>query len=93
MARHYQKDEFAGEILVAEKGDVVYEGAFGMADHGTGRLYTTDTRSCLASLSKPITATAIMMLVEQTLLSYDDPCRRFFQDSRTLWAQSRSGIC
>jgi len=77
MARHYQKDEFAGEILVAEKGDVVYEGAFGMADHGTGRPYTTDTRSCLASLSKPITATAIMMLVEQTLLSYDDPLSTF----------------
>ena len=32
-----------------------------------------DTRSCLASLSKPITATAIMMLAERRRLMYDDP--------------------
>ena len=54
MVRLHQKEEFTGEILVADRGHVVFEGAFGTADHGTGRPYTTDTRSCLASLSNHV---------------------------------------
>jgi CubicO group peptidase (beta-lactamase class C family) len=77
MARLHRQNEFTGEILVAEKGHVIYAGAFGPADRSTGQPYTTDTRSCLASLSKPITATAIMMLAEQSRLTYDDPLATF----------------
>ena len=62
---------------MAEKGNVLYEGAFGLADRNTGRPYTTETRSCLASLSKPFTATAIMMLVEQQRLTYGDSLSKF----------------
>ena len=77
MTRLHAQSLFTGEILVAEKGRVIYEGAFGVADPGTGRPYTTNTPSCLASLSKPITAVAIMMLAEQRLLTYDAPLSRF----------------
>ena len=77
MARRHEENAFTGEILVAEKGQVIYAGAFGQADRSTGQPYTTDTRSCLASLSKPITATAIMMLAEQSRLTYDDPLAMF----------------
>ena len=42
-----------------------------------GQPYTTHTPSCLASLSKPITAVAIMMLAEQRRLTYDAPLSRF----------------
>lgn len=77
MARLHAQGLFTGEILVAEKGHVIYEGAFGRADRGTGRLYTTTTPSCLASLSKPITAVAIMMLAEQGVLTYDAPLSRY----------------
>jgi CubicO group peptidase (beta-lactamase class C family) len=75
--RLHEQHLFTGEVLVAEKGNVIYEGAFGVADRSTGRTYTTDTRSCLASLSKPITAAAIMMLAEQHRLTYDDPLSKF----------------
>ena len=77
MTRLHEQHEFIGEVLVAEKGNVIYEGAFGVADRSTGRPYTTETRSCLASLSKPITAAAIMMLAEQHRLTYDDPLSKF----------------
>jgi len=73
----HERNEFTGEVLVARRGTVIYQGAFGVADRRSGRPYTTDTRSCLASLSKPITATAIMMLVEQQRLAYDDPLSKF----------------
>jgi CubicO group peptidase (beta-lactamase class C family) len=77
MTRLHAQSLFIGEILVAEKGRVLYEGAFGVADPGTGQPYTTKTPSCLASLSKPITAVAIMMLAEQRRLTYDAPLSKF----------------
>lgn len=72
MTELHERGQFKGEILVARQGNIVYRGAFGAADPGTGRAYTPDTPSCLASLSKPLTAVAIMMLAEQRRLTYDD---------------------
>jgi CubicO group peptidase (beta-lactamase class C family) len=77
MTRLHEQHQFIGEVIVAGKGTVIYEGAFGVADRRTGRPYTTDTRSCLASVSKPITATAMMMLADRHRLTYDDPMSKF----------------
>jgi CubicO group peptidase (beta-lactamase class C family) len=77
VAQLHERSLFTGELLVARQGEIIYEGAFGVADPRTGRLYTTHTPSCLASLSKPITAVAVMMLAEQGLLTYDAPMSRF----------------
>ena len=77
MTQLHERHLFTGEVLAAAKGNVIYEGAFGVADRSTGRSYTTETRACLASLSKPITATAIMMLAEQHRLTYDDRLSKF----------------
>jgi len=77
MTQLHERHLFTGEVLAAVKGNVIYEGAFGVADRSTGRSYATGTRSCLASLSKPITATAIMMLAEQHRLTYADPLSKF----------------
>jgi CubicO group peptidase (beta-lactamase class C family) len=41
MTRLHDQQLFTGELLVAEKGSVIYEGAFGAADRRTGRPYTT----------------------------------------------------
>lgn len=73
FARRHKQRLFDGEALVAERGVVVYRGAFGLADRDAKRPYTTDTRSCLASLSKPITAVAVMMLAEAGLVTFDTP--------------------
>jgi CubicO group peptidase (beta-lactamase class C family) len=73
MAQLHERHLFTGEILVAEKGGVIYEGGFGVANVLASRPYTSQTPSCLASLSKPITAVAIMMLAERHLLTYDAP--------------------
>lgn len=77
MTQLHERRLFTGEVLVAERGRVLYAGGFGVADLRTGRPYTTSTASCLASLSKPITALAVMMLAEQRLLSYDDRLSKF----------------
>lgn len=77
MARYHARHAFTGEVLVARNGVPIYQGGFGAADLVTGTPYTTNTRSCLASLSKPITATAVMMLADQNRLTYDQPLSEF----------------
>jgi CubicO group peptidase (beta-lactamase class C family) len=77
MTELHERRMFTGAILVAAKGSVIYTGGFGLADRSTKHPYTPDTRSCLASLSKPITATAVMMLAEKRELNYDDTLGRF----------------
>jgi CubicO group peptidase (beta-lactamase class C family) len=72
FARRHEQRLFDGEALVAERGVVIYRGAFGLADRDAGRPYTPETRSCLASLSKPITAVAVMMLAEKGLLTFEN---------------------
>ncbi len=69
--------QFTGEILVAERGTIVYEAGFGPIAASSARQYTTETRNCLASLSKPITAVAICLLVEQGRLHYDDSLSKY----------------
>ena len=71
LNRRHELRLFHGEALVAETGRVIYRGGFGLADRDTKQPYTADTRSCLASLSKPITAVAVMMLVEQEMITFD----------------------
>jgi CubicO group peptidase (beta-lactamase class C family) len=78
MKELHDQRMFTGAILVAEKGNTIYAGGFGLANRGANRPYTPDTRSCLASLSKPITATAVMMLVEKRELKYEQTLGRFY---------------
>ena len=57
----------------ANAGGVVYEGAFGRRDLTTGVAMTTDTVVWIASMTKAVTATAAMQLVERGKLSLDAP--------------------
>lgn len=67
----HEQHLFNGEVLVAENGRVIYSGAFGLADQAAKLPYTTRTPSCIASLSKPITAVALMMLVEKNQVTLE----------------------
>lgn len=59
--------------LVARDGEIVYKKAFGMADNEAGRELRTDTIFRIASQTKAITSTAVMMLWEHGLFRLDDP--------------------
>ena len=59
--------------LVARDGVIVHLEAYGQADATTGRPMTTDTIFRIASQSKAITSTALMMLWEEGRLQLDDP--------------------
>jgi CubicO group peptidase (beta-lactamase class C family) len=59
--------------LVAKDGKVVYRRAVGLADIEAKRPMRPDTIFGIASMTKPFTATAVMILVDEGKLSLDDP--------------------
>lgn len=61
------------ELCVVKDGSVVYNKGFGMADVDEGRSATPQTVMGLGSVTKSLTAMAIMQLAEQGLLDLDAP--------------------
>ncbi|PQO41093.1 D-aminoacylase [Blastopirellula marina] len=59
-------------VAVTDHGRLVYARGFGYADLATRQPVQPDSLFRLASVSKPITAVAIMQLIEQGKLSMDD---------------------
>jgi CubicO group peptidase (beta-lactamase class C family) len=60
-------------VAVARDGQILWTEAFGYADRERRVLATPETRYSLASVSKPMTATALMTLVERGLVDLDRP--------------------
>lgn len=63
--------------LVARPGIVAHVGATGLADVASDRKMTPDTLFAIASMTKPITATAAMILVDEGKLNLDDPVSKY----------------
>jgi len=59
--------------LVARNGKIVYHKAFGLADNAAGRALKRDDIFRIASQTKAITSTAVMMLWEEGRFRLDDP--------------------
>src|SRR6266478_3516258 len=66
--------EVPGLVAMAatDKG-ILYEGVFGTRDLGKGPAMTRDTVFRIASMTKAVTSTAAMQLVEQGKLQLDQP--------------------
>lgn len=60
-------------VAVAERGEVVCAAAYGTADLATGRPATPETVYGLASVTKPMTATAVCHAADEGLLDLDAP--------------------
>lgn len=66
--------------LVARRGKIIYYKAFGMADNQAGRPLQRDDIFRIASQSKAITATAVMMLWEEGRFQLDDPISKYIPE-------------
>ena len=81
LARTQQeKDGFNGAWLYAENGEIVSKGALGFRDPENTLPITEDTIFQLASISKQFTATAVMLLMRQRLLSPEDRITKYFPE-------------
>jgi len=63
--------------LVVDRNGVLFEGAAGELDVAKGTALTTDAIFNIASMTKPVTSVAVMMLVEQGKLMLDDPVSKY----------------
>ena len=87
-----QKAVSSGDVpgvvaLVARNGKIVYYKAFGMADNESGKALKRDDIFRIASQSKAITATAVMILWEEGKFKLDDPISKYipeFKNPRVL---------
>jgi CubicO group peptidase (beta-lactamase class C family) len=68
----------AGAVaMVYRNGLLAYSNAWGMADRESNSPMVEDTIFRIASMTKPITSVAVMMLYEQGLFGLDDPISRY----------------
>ena len=73
----FKSERFNGNVLVAEKGNVLYNKSFGNANESTKELLNENSIFELASVSKQFTAMAIVILKEKGKLSYEDKISTF----------------
>ena len=63
--------------LVVKDGRLAHLDSAGFANAETGRVMTTDAMFWIASMTKNITATAVMILVDEGKLSLDEPASKW----------------
>ena len=81
MQKSIDAGEIAGVVtLVARRGRIVHFEAYGYSDSAKRTPMRTDAIFGLASSSKPITAVAIMMLVESGDIRLSDPVSKFIPE-------------
>lgn len=71
-------------IAVARDGKIIWEEGFGWADRGAHIPATEHTMYSLASISKPVTSTAIMLLKERGRLDLDKPINDYLGDAKLI---------
>ncbi len=71
---------YSGAVAVASGDEIVLLSGYGEADHESGRPFTAATAFTLASLTKQLTAAAILALEADGELSAEDPIGRFFEN-------------
>ena len=85
VQRHIEASDVAGAVtLVARKGRIAHFEARGMMDLDAKKPMPKDGLFRLASMSKPITGVAIMMLVEEGKVRLTDPVSRFIPELKAI---------
>jgi len=71
---------FSGAIIVDHGGEVVLRKGYGLADRETRRPYTPTTVQSHGSITKQMTAAAILLLESRGELSVEDPIGLYFDE-------------
>lgn len=85
MKRYVDRGEVPGVVtLVARRGRVVHVDAIGYRDVDAKAPMTTDTIFRIASMTKPITSVAVMMLYEEGHFLLSDPVSKWLPEFATM---------
>ncbi len=85
LSNSIKQNEIPGAVaLIARNGKIVYFKAFGMADNESGRHLKRDDIFRIASQTKAVTTTAVMMLWEEGKFGLDDPISRYIPEFKNM---------
>jgi CubicO group peptidase (beta-lactamase class C family) len=78
LAGHVDSGRLSGYLIsVARHGQVAHLATYGLRDREAGLPVTVDTLWRMYSMTKPVTSVAALMLLEEGLLSLNDPISRY----------------
>ena len=84
VLRRVAAKELSGAVtLVARRGRVVQHEALGVIDLDSNKPMTKDTLFKLASSSKPVTAVAVLILLEEGKLKLTDPVSKYIPEFKS----------
>lgn len=78
LQKSFENNEFVGDVLVADEGNVILKKSFGSADRERNVKNTDTTKFLIASISKPITAILILRFVDKKIIQLDDKVSKYF---------------
>jgi CubicO group peptidase (beta-lactamase class C family) len=85
MQRHIAAGDISGAVtLVARKGRIAHFEAHGLMDMDAKKPMQKDAIFRIASMSKPITGVAVMMLMEEGKIRLTDPVSKFIPEFKGL---------
>ena len=67
----------SGNVLVADKGEIIFSQSYGLAEHNPERALAEETPFYLASVSKQFTCMSILILAHQGKLDIDDKASQY----------------
>ena len=78
VQRYIDENVMAGAVtLVARRGGAAHVRSYGMADRAAGKPMQADTIFRIASMTKPVTSVAVMMLYEGGHFKLNDPIGQY----------------
>jgi CubicO group peptidase (beta-lactamase class C family) len=80
LERDAAADRFAGTVLLAKNGKVLFSAAYGMADREKKIANTLDTTFRIGSMNKMFTATSVLQLAQAGKLKLMDPLGNYIKD-------------
>jgi CubicO group peptidase (beta-lactamase class C family) len=77
---HVGRGEVAGLVALVARRDAVHVAAIGVQDVASAAPMRRDSIFRIASMTKPITAAAMMILIEESRIRLDDPVERWLPE-------------
>ncbi|MCU0359555.1 MAG: beta-lactamase family protein [Bacteroidia bacterium] len=78
--KFYQMRQFNGAVLVAKAGKIIYKNNFGIQNKSDNSALNDSSMFQLASISKVITATAVLLLHERKLINLNKDVSEYLPD-------------
>jgi CubicO group peptidase (beta-lactamase class C family) len=80
VKEYFEDKKFNGAVLVAKKGEILYNNGFGYASVEKKTKNNESTGFLIGSATKSFTAIAVMQCVEQGLLNLNSPVRNYIPE-------------